>query len=252
MAFQDHFSAHAADYAFARPDYPPALIDWLTGQCQHKALAWDCATGNGQVAVPLAAGFAGVVASDASAQQIAQAVPHDKIQYFQFLAEQPPFADSSVDLVTVAQALHWFNIGDFFAAVDRVLRNKGILAVWSYDVCHIAPSIDVQVEHYYRNVVGTYWPPERELVASKYQSIEFPYEKLAVPEFTMSRDWSCTQLCQYLASWSATRRYQEATGHDPIPELVKQLQPHWPEGVQKTVSWPLTVVVCRKNQTIPS
>ena len=247
MAFQDHFSAHAADYAFARPDYPTALLGWLVRQCQQTELAWDCATGNGQVAVPLAAYFQRVIASDASKQQIDQAVGHDRIQYCQCLAEQPPITDMSIDAVTVAQALHWFDIDKFFAAVDRVLRHRGILAVWSYDVCQIDATIDAQIEHYYQDVVGAYWPPERALVASRYQSVEFPYEKLVVPEFTMRRDWSCQQLCQYLGSWSATRRYRQASGDNPIPELFKKLQAHWSPGLKKQVSWPLTVVVCRKN-----
>ena len=247
MAFQDHFSAHAADYAYARPGYPSAMLDWLTDQCQHTDLAWDCATGNGQVAVPLTNRFQRIIASDASRQQLAHAQAHDRIQYCQCLAEQPSLADTSVDLVTVAQALHWFDIDKFFAAVDRVLRGKGILAVWSYDVCHVAPPIDAQISHFYHEVVGPYWPPERELVANRYESIQFPYAQIAVPEFNMQRDWSCEQLCHYLASWSATRRCREAAGKDPIPQLFAELQSHWPQGLKKTVSWPLTVVVCRKN-----
>ncbi len=246
MPYKDHFSAHAALYAAARPDYPTALFSWLAGQCVQQQRAWDCATGNGQAAVGLAPWFDEVIASDASAEQVAHARPQGNVSFRCFPAEAPELAAASVDLITVAQALHWFAIDEFFSRLDPVLRPQGILAIWCYGQCQITSPIDAIVSHFYEQIVGPYWPPERTLVEEQYQSVAFPYSACAVPAFSMEKHWRCEQLCNYLASWSATRRYIKERGQDPVPALYEQLQPHWSQAVEKTVCWPLTVVVRRK------
>src|SRR5690606_31583471 len=131
MSFHDHFSGHAAGYAQARPTYPEALFDWLAAQCAQRELAWDAGCGNGQAAIALARHFARVIATEPSAEQVAQAPAHPRVEYRVEPAESPSLADASADLVTVAQAMHWFDLDRFHVGVRRVLRPGGLVAVWT-------------------------------------------------------------------------------------------------------------------------
>ena len=161
MAFQDHFSTQADAYARYRPTYPDALYAWLASRVPARALAWDCGTGSGQAAVALAAHFTQVIASDPSREQIAHATAHARVRYFVASAEQPPAEAMGADLVTVAQALHWFDLERFYPALERVLSPGGLFAVWGYGLMRITPQVDAVVTHYYTDVVGPYWPPDR-------------------------------------------------------------------------------------------
>src|SRR5882672_9881793 len=161
MSFQDHFSKQAATYAKARPTYPPALFTELARLAPGRTLAWDAGTGNGQAAVALAPHFAQVAATEPSAAQLAQAVPHPRVAYHQAAETAPLLGDASVDLVTVAQAAHWFDRPKFYAEVKRVLRPGGVVALWTYGLCVIDPAIDAVVFRFYHGPVGPYWPPER-------------------------------------------------------------------------------------------
>ena len=161
MSFKDHFSGHSAIYSQYRPDYPPELYRFLAEQAPSRELAWDCATGNGQAALGLAAHFQHVIATDASSAQLEQACSHPQVEYCVTPAEEAPFADHSVDTVTVAQALHWFHIDRFYREVNRILKTGGVLAVWSYNLLYCEPDIDAILNHYYSDVVGDCWPAER-------------------------------------------------------------------------------------------
>lgn len=239
--FKDHFSGHAALYRQSRPRYPDSLYDWLAAQAPTRTCAWDCATGNGQAAVALARHFDQVIATDASAEQIAQAEVADKVHYRVASAEHSGLPDHSADLVTVAQAAHWFNLADFYAEVRRVARPGGVLALWCYGLTRITPAIDAVVDHYYRDIVGPWWPPERQHIESAYGDLPFPFAPLQVPDFRMQADWTLEQLLAYLASWSATRRCAAATGNDPILALAPLLGAAWGEAAQHAVTWPLGV-----------
>ena len=139
MAFKDHFSGHAAAYARARPTYPDALFDWLAAQCAGHALAWDAGCGNGQASIALASRFDRVHASDPSATQVAAAPTHPRVAWHVEPAEQCSLPDASADLVTVAQAYHWFDYERFAAEATRVLRPGGVVAVWAYGVSSVTP-----------------------------------------------------------------------------------------------------------------
>jgi SAM-dependent methyltransferase len=243
---KDHFSGHADRYEAFRPDYPSALFEYLASLCAARELAWDCATGNGQAAVELAAYFRSVVATDASAKQIEQARPRPNIRYLVAPADGAPLETGSVDLVTVAQALHWFDLPSFYAEVRRALRLGGILAVWTYGVHTIGAEIDAIIRRLYAHIVGPYWPPERRLVEEGYATLEFPFEELRTPEFRMTHDWDLPQLLGYVESWSATQRYRAHTGGDPRDLIKDELEAAWGDPKRsRIITWPLTVRVGR-------
>ena len=241
------FGAVAGAYAAVRPTYPDALFAWLAATSPGRALAWDCATGTGQAAVTLAAHFDGVVATDLSAAQLAHARPHPRVRYAVAPAEASPLDDASADLVTVAQALHWFDRDRFFAEAERVLRPGGLLAAWTYGLFESTPDVDRIVRHYHDDVLGPYWSSARHLVNEGYASIRFPLEPVAVPPFAMTAPWTLDRVVGYLATWSARQACLDATGQDPLPAVRAALTAAWgdPERA-RPIRWSLAVYVRRK------
>ncbi len=242
----DHFSAVAEGYARFRPTYPPELFAWLAGLPGHPRVAWDVATGNGQAAVALAEHFARVEASDHSAAQVERAVAHPRVAYRVAPAERSGLADGSVDLVTVAQALHWFDHARFYREVERVLAPGGAIAVWCYNLLDVDPAVNVVLRRYYTEVVGSYWPAERRLLEDGYRTIPFPFDEIDPPSFAMRAPWRLADLVGYLGTWSATDRYRSANGEDPVALVAADLAAAWgePEAVRE-VRWPLTLRVGR-------
>jgi len=249
MDFKDHFSETAAGYATFRPHYPEALFAYLAGVTPRRERAWDCATGSGQAAIGLAKHFRQVIATDASAEQIAHALPNRRIDYRVAPAEKSGLAPESIDLVTVAQALHWFDIPVFFQEVKRVLTSGGILAVWCYQLFTIDPAIDPLILRFYGETLGPYWPPERKLVEEGYRSISFPFTELEPPSFSMASSVTLDQLGGYLRTWSAVRRYLTERGLDPVTDLLAAIAEVWgdPAAPRRTTS-PLRLRVGRKEK----
>jgi SAM-dependent methyltransferase len=244
--FPDHFSGHAELYRRHRPSYPARLFAWLAELSAQRDTAWDCATGNGQAAGGLAPHFRTVVATDASAAQLAHATPKAGVHYLQAAAEQPPLADHSVDLVTVAQAVHWFRFTDFYREVRRVGRPGGHIAVWTYTVVSVDPRVDQVVDWFYTDVVGRYWPPERQHVHERYRNLPFPFDEVASPAFDMRPRWRRSGLLAQLATWSSVNRYRAATGRDPLALLEPRLAEVWPDGEEiRELSWPIFLRVGR-------
>lgn len=243
MPFKDHFSTQSQTYADSRPDYPHELYAWLVAQLEDCSLCWDVATGNGQAAGELANYFDQVVATDASAAQLSKAVPRDNISYCNEQAEHTSLDDHSVDLVTVAQALHWFELDAFYDEVRRVLKPDGLIAVWAYGLTSISPAIDEKVQHLYSSVLGAYWPSERRFIDEMYKSLPFPFTRLPVPELAMQKQWSLDQFCAYLNSWSAVQRFIEAKSRNPVDQLRLEFSNLW--GDNQTVSWPLVILLGR-------
>lgn len=245
-SFKDHFSGHSVDYARFRPDYPQTLFQYLSGLAPANNVAWDCATGNGQAAYSLARYFEQVIATDASRQQIENARPHPAIQYRVEPAEHTSITDNSVDLITVAQALHWFEFDAFFSECNRVLKPEGILAVIAYSFLNIQTDIDALLNEFYHRVIGPYWPAERRYIDEGYASVPFPFEVIHPPAFEMSREWSLDELGGYLRTWSATQHYIQDRGTDPVVQVLEELQSLWgPRQQTKTVRWPLTLKIGR-------
>lgn len=237
--FKDHFSGHAADYSAYRPTYPRALFEFLAGCCARRRHAWDCATGNGQTALAVAHHFEHVTATDASAEQLRAAARHPRVEYRVAAAEASGLDAHDIDLVTVSQALHWFDIGRFFAEARRVLAPGGVLAVWSYDLCRVAPACDAIIREVY-TALDDYWPPERRIVESRYAGIEMPVPEIATPGFEMIQSWSVDAMLGYLRTWSAFRRCLEETGVDPVAKVEGRLRAAWGDG-EREVSWPLAL-----------
>jgi len=242
--FKDHFSGASSDYQRNRPTYPDALFAFLAAHSPACNCAWDCATGTGQAAQLLARYFERVIATDGSATQIASAVRDPRIDYRVATAEASGIEGASVDLVTVAQALHWFDIPAFFREAHRVLKPRGIIAIWSYNLLTIEPAIDAVINHLYGPVLDAYWPPERRLVESDYRDIEFPFRQIATPSFAMESRWTLDQLLGYLRTWSAVRRYQSEHGIDPVIATGEALSPLWGDRhAIRTIRWPMPVRV---------
>ncbi|HLO18364.1 MAG TPA: class I SAM-dependent methyltransferase [Anaerolineales bacterium] len=238
--FEDHFSKHSEQYAQSRPHYPDEVYAYLASIAPGHALAWDCGTGNGQAAIGLAKYFDRVYATDASAEQIALAYPHDKVDYHLEPAEHTSLGPSSVDLVTVAVAIHWFNFDEFYREVKRVLQTDGILAAWTYSFTEISPEIDGLVRRYYYEVVGEYWPERIHYLEERYETLPFPFEEIIPPQFAMEQDWSLSQFAGFLDSWSATQRYKAQKGHHPLEIIWPQLAAAWGnENEPRLVRWPL-------------
>ena len=227
MSFQDHFSRTAASYAAYRPAYPPALFAELARLAPAHDVAWDCATGSGQAAIGLAQHFERVIATDASAAQIAAAVPHERVEYRVARAEASGLADRSVPLVTVAQALHWLDLAAFWHEVRRVLRSGGVVAAWCYGTLEMGPDIDPLLDEFYSATVGPYWPPERRHIESRYREIPFPFDEIAMPPMWMEHALTLPALAGYLGTWSAVQRYRDSNGRDPIAPLVARLAERW-------------------------
>lgn len=247
--FSDHFSPTAAAYATYRPRYPDGLFDWLADIAPSRAIAWDCATGNGQAALALAARFSHVVATDPSTAQLAQAPASDRVTYAAMTAEHAALANRSVSLVTVAQALHWIDRPAFYAEARRVLVAGGVLAVWSYGLGRFGePALDGALARFHDTTVGPFWPAERAIVDAGYESLEFPFEEPSAaarqPIIEMAAEWSLDHFLGYLSTWSAVRRARAATGQDPLPAFASVVAPLWgPETRRRRIEWPLSIRV---------
>jgi len=251
MSFKDHFSRLAAQYSAFRPSYPAAIFDYVAQLCRERQKAWDCACGTGQASLALAERFDAVIATDASPQQLAAAPARANVTYRVARAEESGIESESVDLVTVAQALHWFDVDSFYGEVQRVLKPSGVLAAWTYGPLHVEACdarIEALVQEFYRDIVGPYWPPERRLVETGYRELAFPFAELQAPSFNMEQQWQRAQLLGYLRTWSATGRYVDETGVDPVAALEERIRPLWvDEHSTRRVTWPLALRVGRKR-----
>lgn len=242
MEFKDHFSAYAGSYAANRPGYPAELLDWVADVPAARNLAWDCATGSGQAALGLAQRFDRVVATDASASQLANAVPHPRIEYRTAPAEASGLPDASADLIAVAQALHWFDFDRFYAEARRVLAPGGAVAAWTYNLARVSPELDPLIDRLAHGIVGPYWPPERRWVDEDYRTLPFPFEEVPAPPFELVEAWDLSRFQRYVDTWSAVNRYREATGRDPREELRAEMEAAWGDPAEpRLVRWPIHV-----------
>ena len=246
MTFKDHFSPLALRYSKFRPYYPDQLFDYLASRAPSHDLAWDCATGNGQAAVGLARLFQRVVATDPSTEQVSLAARHERILYAVATAEHCCLRSNSADLITVAQALHWFDLGRFYAEARRVLRPKGVLAAWSYGWAHVCAPVDKIIEHLHDGVLDPYWLDENRVAAEGYLKVAFPFEEVYSPHLTMRTYWDLDEMMGYLMTWSAAERYRRANGIDPIEIVKEELAQAWGDGrARREVRWELNLRVGR-------
>lgn len=239
MERKDYFSSQSKAYAAFRPSYPDELYQFIFSHLKSRSMAWDCATGNGQVAQSLANDFECVYATDISEQQLTNAFRAKNIFYSVAPAERTDFADNQFDLITVGQALHWFDLPRFYKEVKRTGKADGLLAVWGYALLSIEPTIDELFLDFYNNIVGPYWDEARRLVEDHYRRVPFPFDQIDSPEFYIRTAWTSEQFTGYLSSWSATQKYIRAHGHDPVQAISARVNALWKTGERKQVSFPV-------------
>lgn len=242
--FKDHFSERAAGYASYRPHYPLEVAAWLASVSPARDLAWDAGCGSGQLSTLLGDQFAKVIATDASAPQIAQAAQHPNVEYRVEPAERSTLADRSADLVTVAQAAHWLDLKTFYAEARRVARPRAVVALVAYEKTQINRAIDAVVERFYSGDLDRWWPPERKHIENGYRSLEFPFPRIDAPPFEMRAKWSADQVIGYIRTWSAVRAMEASTGTAATDRFVDELRQAWGDGARE-IRWPMVILAGR-------
>lgn len=244
--FKDHFSSHAAGYAAYRPSYPAELGAWLASIAPTKGTALDAGCGSGQLSLLLAEDFDRVVAIDPSARQIDSAAPHPRIDYRVAPAEASGLADASIDLLTVAQAAHWFDLPAFFAEARRLLRHGGAIVLISYAAMEPRGAIEAIVERFRLRTLAGFWPLERAMVENGYREIALPFAPIDAPSFAIEVEWTLDALVGYLDTWSAVRAMEQDIGRGPFDAVAADLKQAWGDpGAARTISWPLTILAGR-------
>jgi len=241
--FADHFSRISTGYAAFRPRYPERLFDALAAAAPARRLAWDCATGTGQAAEGLARRFDRVIATDASPSQVHRGTSRPRLWYAAARAEAAAIRPGSADLVTVAQALHWIDLDRFYGEAREALAPGGLVAVWTYGRHWVDDGpVDVVLDHFYTEVVGPYWPPERRWVEAGYRGLPFPFREEPIESPEMAEEWTLGQMLGYIGTWSAVVRCREETGSDPVAALAGRLERLWGGDERpRRIQWVLTV-----------
>ncbi len=232
---KDNFSKQSVSYAKYRPTYPKQLYDFILSHVTGKESAWDCGTGNGQAAKELSKAFLKVFATDISQKQIDNAVHSDNIFYSVQPAEKNDFPDNSFDLVTVAQALHWFRFDEFYKEVKRVTKPGGIFAGWTYSLLRITNEINALIEDHHYNTLEGYWDNERKYVDEEYRNIPFPFTKIITPAFAIEYNWTIEELEGYLNTWSALQKFISRNNYNPVDDLLQRIKPHWKKEQMKII-----------------
>lgn len=236
---KDNFSLQAAAYSIYRPTYPKELYDYLFTLVGNYDWVWDCATGNGQVATILAQKFQKVYATDISEKQIQQALKLPNVTYNVESSDKANVPDDSFDLITVAQAIHWFNFEAFYSEVKRTLKPGGVLAVIGYGLMFIDKHVDKVIYKLYENMLGKYWDSERRYIEEGYKTIPFPFEELVAPHFQIKTSWNFNQMIGYLNTWSALQHYKKANDRNPLEYLFTELKEAWGDDAVKDVHFPI-------------
>jgi SAM-dependent methyltransferase len=241
---KDLFSTQAATYAQFRPEYPQRLYDFILEHTAGRGRAWDCGTGNGQAAKVLCQHFDQVMATDISQKQLDAAHQAPNIHYSLQPAETTHFEEASFDLVTVAQALHWFKFEDFFRELRRVAKPGATFAAWGYETLHFDhDEIDRLMQNFYRHTTEPYWEPERQHIEDRYAKVPFPFERLDCPNFSISLKWHRHEFEGYLNSWSAVQKCIRTEGHNPVPSLMLDISPYWGEFERQICTFPVFMVL---------
>lgn len=221
-----------------RPDYPEELFNIIKNKVQETNSAWDCATGTGQALKGLAPIFTKIQATDISESQIENADHYENVEFSECNSEETSFKDNQFDLVTVAQALHWFATPKFFAEVQRVLKPDGIFAAWTYNIVEVSGDVDDVVLDFHNKILGDYWEPQRWSVIKDYNDINFPFD-VESQKLSIQKNWNLDQFIGYLETWSGLKTYKKSNS-DPIPELKKALSESWGND-ERQVSFPITL-----------
>lgn len=236
----DRFSTQATQYRKYRPVYPDELYSEILRHVAQADTCWDCGTGNGQVAAVLAKHFRQVEATDISQKQIDQATRLENINYSKQRAEQTDFDDNQFDLITVAQAIHWFDFERFNAEVKRVGKPDGLMAMWGYGLISVTPELDRVIHHFEKEIVGPFWDVERRHIDSHYETIPFDFESVSTNRtFQIEAEWNFAHLQGYFESWSCVQNYIRENEENPVPSLMQKLKTLWPRDDGQKVRFPI-------------
>lgn len=241
------FSKQAALYARYRPDYPEAMYDIIFDHLTSKQAAWDCATGSGQVATYLSDYFDEVTATDISKEQLAHAPEKDNIRYQIATAEDSELAKNQFDLITVAQAIHWFNFDQFYQEVRRVAKQDALLAVIGYGMVRANKEINHIIDELYEEAFGTYYNKNRSYLDEEYQTIPFPFDEIATPPITNTYQWTLDRLEGYFNSWSAIQKIKTEQGYNPAEKTIKKLETEVTDPQNIEVRFPIFLRLGRVN-----
>lgn len=236
---KDNFSIQSDNYAKYRPAYPTEFYDYLYSLIPASHAAWDCGTGNGQVAFELAKKFDHVFASDISESQIKNALQSKNIVYSIQAAELTSFKNDQFDLIIVAQAIHWFDFDKFYSEVRRTGKSNAILCVLGYGKIEISEEMNRVINNFYRNVIGSYWDKERKYIDENYKTIPFPFEEYTAPDFVNKIQWSLEYLIGYLNTWSAVKHFISKNNYNPLDALKKEIEILWGDSEEREVRFPL-------------
>jgi ubiquinone/menaquinone biosynthesis C-methylase UbiE len=243
---KDLFSDHSEIYAKYRPTYPQELFDYVLSFVRERNRAWDCATGNGQAAKMLADYFNRVDATDISEEQLKNAVQKPNIFYQLCPAEHTPFEDRSFDLITIATAYHWLNWTEFHREATRVGKPGAVIAAWGYNTLRCADErVNRIIQHFYKDVVASYWDPERRHVDESYENIPFDFDPLPSRRFERTLTWNKDAFKGYLLSWSAVQTYIRRHGSSPIDLIGNDLNEVWSDQEEKEVHFPIFLKIGR-------
>jgi len=245
---KDNFSSQSDKYAKYRPTYPPAFFSYLDEFLEKKDCAWDCGTGNGQVAYELAKSFKKIMATDISKQQIVNAAKADNIFYSIQPAEQTHFEDDLFDFIVVAQAVHWFDFEKFYAEVKRTAKKDALLCIVGYGIISVSPAVDALISDFYTNTIGSFWDKERRYIDEGYRTIPFPFEEISTPQFENRHLWSLDHLVGYLNTWSAVKHFVRRKGYNPVEELKEKLKTYWQANERKEVVFPILLRIGKLNE----
>lgn len=251
MATKDNFSTQSDRYAKYRPTYPSDFFEYLNSILPNKHNAWDCGTGNGQVAYELSKTFANVFATDISQSQIDNALQADNISYSVQPAEQTNFGNMQFDLIVVAQAIHWFDFEKFYTEVKRTAKENVLICVVGYSRVEISEQIDDIITDFYTNVIGSYWDKERKYIDQNYTTIPFPFTEIPTPSFVNKMNWTLKHLIGYLNTWSAVKHFIKRNGYNPIDKLQSQIEKYWHKDDVKEVTFPLLLRIGEINTIFP-
>ena len=241
------FDRGGSNYAHYRPHYPPELAEYLIGLAPRREFALDVGCGSGQLTAMLAGAFEKTVGCDPSVSQLAGAARTPRAWYVCAAAECLPVRDRSVDLITVAQAAHWFRLPAFYAGVRRVARPGAVLALITYGTLHVSdPALDARFQRFYTDEIGPWWPPQRKLVDAGYRTLDFPFAEYEAPPLEISLHWPLAAFLGYLSTWSAVRHARQAGQGAVLERFVIGFSALWgkPERACKIV-WPLHLRVGR-------
>ena len=244
---KDNFSTQANQYANFRPNYPTTLFDFIFKHVKQFNCALDVATGNGQAASVLADRFTKVYATDISQKQLDNAIRKENIFYSVESAEQFSFPDHSFDLITVAQAIHWFNFDKFYAEVNRTLKDDGLMVVIGYGLIRVDEKINPIIDHFYKTVIGSFWDKERKHIDEEYRTIPFPFTQIESPKLFIEYEWTLDHFVNYIGTWSAVQHFIKEHNSNPVYcDMLQSLQLVWEATEKKKVSFPLFIKAGRK------